>query len=110
MMSEMVRKQFYIHKRHQLLLKKLAQAKGVSEAEIVRQAIEHEAAGIKRQTLASDRSAWEEIVIAVEARKTLNKAATSYEWDRQDAYKEREGRYNTLRSSSSIIHDDTDSD
>ncbi len=75
-MSEMIRKQFYIHKRHQLLLRKLAQAKGVSEAEIVRQAIEHEAAGMKRQTSASARSAWEEIVIVVGARKTLAKAAT----------------------------------
>ncbi|GAG92865.1 unnamed protein product, partial [marine sediment metagenome] len=47
---------------------------------------------------------------AVEARRALYKAATAYEWDRQDAYKEREERYNTLRSSSSVIHDDTDSD
>lgn len=92
-MSEMIRKQFYIHKRHQLLLKKLAQAKGVSEAEIVRQAIEHEAAGAERRPLAPDRSAWEEILSAVEDRKSLDTEAIPYEWDRQDAYQEREGRY-----------------
>ena len=92
-MSEMVRKQFYIHKRHQILLRKLAKAKGVSEAEIVRQAIEHEAAGSGRQHLAPDRSAWEEIISAAEARTALASEATAYQWDRQDAYQEREKRY-----------------
>ncbi len=92
-MSEMIRKQFYIHKRHQLLLRKLAQAKGVSEAEIIRQAIEHEAAGNKRQTLVPDRSAWEEILVAVEARIALGARATPYDWDRLDAYQQREERF-----------------
>ena len=92
-MSEMVRKQFYIHKRHQLLLRKLAQAKGVSEAEIIRQAIEHEAAGSERQTLVPDRSAWEEILAAVESRKGLGTEASPYDWDRRDAYQDREGRF-----------------
>jgi hypothetical protein len=95
-MSEMVRKQFYIHKRHQLLLRKLARAKGVSEAEIVRQAIEREAAGSDRQTLAHDRSAWEEILSAVDARKALETEGIAYEWNRQDAYQKREGRYENL--------------
>lgn len=89
-MSEMIRKQFYIHKRHLLLLRKLAQAKGVSEAEIVRQAIEHEAAGSERRPLAADRNAWEEIMAAVELRKALGVKAESYDWDRQEAYQERE--------------------
>lgn len=89
-MSEMIRKQFYIHKRHQLLLRKLARAKGVSEAEIVRQAIEHEAAGTERQKTAPDRSAWEEILASVEARKSLSTKTQPYTWDRRDAYQERE--------------------
>lgn len=89
-MGDMVRKQFYIHKRHQLLLRKLAHAKGVSEAEIIRQAIEHEAAGSERRPLAADRNAWEEIMAAVELRKALGVKARSYIWDRQAAYQERE--------------------
>lgn len=93
MMSEMIRKQFYIHKRHQILLKKLARAKGVSEAEIIRQAIEHEAAGTERQSIAPDRTAWEEILSVVETRKALDIEAMPYQWKRQDAYQEREGRY-----------------
>jgi hypothetical protein len=92
-MSEMIRKQFYIHKRHQLLLRKLAQAKGVSEAEIIRQAIEHEAAGGERRPIAADRNAWEEILATVEVRKALGVRAKSYHWDRQDAYQEREGHF-----------------
>ena len=89
-MSEMVRKQFYIHKRHQILLGKLARAKGVSEAEIIRQAIEHEAAGSERRPLTADRNAWEEIIATVERRKALDVKARSYVWDRQEAYQERE--------------------
>jgi hypothetical protein len=92
-MSEMIRKQFYIHKRHQILLTKLAQIKGVSEAEIIRQAIEHEAAGSERQNLALDRTAWEAILATVEARKTLDGQTIPYNWNRQDAYQERERRF-----------------
>jgi predicted ATPase len=92
-MSEMIRKQFYIHERHQLLLRKLARAKGVSEAEIIRQAIEHEAAGARQQIPASDRVAWQEIVRAVEARKHLGSGTVPYHWDRQDAYQDRDERF-----------------
>lgn len=65
----------------------------MSKAEIIRQAIEHEAAGGKRQSLAPDRSAWEEILAAVEARKALGTQAAPYDWERQDAYQEREERF-----------------
>lgn len=92
-MSEMIRKQFYIHKRHQILLRKLARLKGVSEAEIIRQAIEHEASGADRQSLAPDRSAWEEIINKDESRKILDSEALPYEWNRQDAYQECEERF-----------------
>jgi hypothetical protein len=92
-MSEMIRKQFYIHKRHQLLLTRLAEAKGVSEAEVVRQAIEREAAGGERNALTSDRSAWEAILASVEARRALEAQAAPYDWDRQDAYQERGGQF-----------------
>ena len=57
-MSEMVRKQFYIHKRQQILLKRLSQARGVSEAEIVRQAISVGASVVWLQLgIASDEAA-----------------------------------------------------
>ena len=95
-MSEMVRKQFYIHKRQQVLLKRLSQARGVSEAEIVRQAIERETAGASLLPTPPDRAAWEEIVHFVEARKALtpgSEGAKPYQWNREDAYQERESRF-----------------
>ena len=92
-MSEMVRKQFYIHKRQQVLLKRLSQARGVSEAEIVRQAIERETTGTSLLPTLPDRTAWEAIVSFLEARKarTLgSEGSEPYQWNREDAYQERE--------------------
>jgi len=97
-MSEMVRKQFYIHERQQILLRRLSQARGVSEAEIVRQAIEREATGVAPQSPLTDRAAWEEIVEFVEARKALGADGEPYQWNRQDAYEEREGRLPTTHA------------
>ena len=95
-MSEMVRKQFYIHERQHILLKRLSQARGVSEAEIVRQAIEREATRVSPQSPVPDRAAWEEIVKFVEARKALGPdGGEPYQWNRQDAYEERESRFHT---------------
>ena len=95
-MSDMVRKQFYIHKRQQVLLKRLSQTRGVSEAEIVRQAIERETTGTSLLPTLPDRTAWEEIVSFLEARKTLtsgSEGSEPYHWNREDAYQERESRF-----------------
>ena len=95
-MSEMVRKQFYIHKRQQVLLKRLSQTRGVSEAEIVRQAIERETTGTSLLRTPPDRAAWEEIVSFLDARKALTFGSESdepYQWNRADAYQERERRF-----------------
>ena len=92
-MSEMIRKQIYIHKRQEILLKRLARARGLSEAEIVRRAIEREASGNSPQPLAADGSAWDEILEFVAGRKALGSQGEPYYWDRQDAHQERENRY-----------------
>lgn len=92
-MSEMVRKQFYIHKRQHILLRRLSQVRGVSEAEIVRQAIEREVTGVSSQSAPPDRAAWEEIMDFVEARKALGADGEPYQWKREDAYEERESRF-----------------
>ena len=41
-MSQMVRKQIYIQKSQEERLKKVAEARGVSEAEIIRRALDNE--------------------------------------------------------------------
>lgn len=97
-MPEMVRKQFYIQKRQHILLRRLSQARGVSEAEIVRQAIEREAAGTSPRPPLPDRAAWEEILDFVEARKALGPDGEPYQWNRKDAYEERESRFDSTHT------------
>ena len=92
-MSEMVRKQVYLHRRHNLLLKRLAKARGVSEAEIIRQAIDREAAGNPPHPVDPDHSAWDEILAFVATRQASATEGAPYRWHRQDAYEERESRY-----------------
>jgi hypothetical protein len=93
MATNMVRKQIYIHKRQDALLKRLAQARGLSEAEIIRQAIERETAGAPVQPLAADRSAWQELIAFVEARQAAAMGRQPYQWNREEIYAERENRW-----------------
>ena len=44
MSKHMIRKQIYLLRRHNLTLKRLAKQRGISEAEVIRQALEREAA------------------------------------------------------------------
>ena len=60
-MAEMVRKQIYIEERHERLLKRISKARGVSEAELIRQAIERETVG-EKPLLSPDQEAWDKIL------------------------------------------------
>ena len=91
-MAEMVRKQIYIEERHERLLKRISKARGVSEAEVIRQAIERETIGGKPLLLAPDQSAWDEILRFVKNRKSRRVSGRPYRWNRLDAYAEREKR------------------
>lgn len=92
-MSEMIRKQVYLHRRHDLLLKRLAKARGVSEAEIIRQAIDREVAGDTSHPMDLDRSVWDEVLAFVAVRRASTTGGSPYRWRREDAYAERESRY-----------------
>jgi hypothetical protein len=92
-MAEMVRKQIYIGERHERLLKRISKARGVSEAELIRQAIERETIGGKSVILAPDQAAWDEILRFVKNRKSLGRNGRPYRWKRLDAYEEREKRF-----------------
>ena len=89
-MAEMVRKQIYIQERHERLLKRISKARGVSEAEFIRQAIERETVGGKLPLLAPDQAAWDKILRFANSRKALPPSARPYRWNRLDAYEERE--------------------
>lgn len=91
-MSEMVRKQIYIQERHERLLKRISRARGVSEAELIRQAIERETVG-EKPLLTPDQEAWDKIIRFAKSRKVLRPGTRPYRWNRLDAYEEREKRF-----------------
>ncbi len=92
-MAEMVRKQIYIEARHERLLKQISKARGLSEAEVVRQAIEKETLGTRTSLLAPDEEAWDEILRFIKGRKGLRSRGRPYRWNRLDAYEQRDERF-----------------
>ncbi len=91
-MSDMVRKQIYITRRHNALLKRLARLRKISEAEVIRQALERE----ERQPIPdspSEPGAWEKIVQDAQARRLLGISGRPYLWNRDEIYSERESRW-----------------
>jgi len=92
MTTQMIRKQIYIQRRQDILLKRISKVRGVSEAEVIRQAIEREISGTVSQPLLADRQAWEQVLAFLEIRKSLG-SGEAYQWNRQDAYGERESRW-----------------
>ncbi len=93
MSEHMFRKQIYLPRRQNLLLKRLAKQRGVSEAEVVRQALEHEAE-IGAPAAGNSPDAWEEILRFVEKRKeTVADQGEPIHWNRQEIYEERESRW-----------------
>jgi len=94
----MVRKQIYIQKRQEALLKHLARVRKTSEAEIIRQAIDHEAEQSQPYIDLYDHSAWEELLKLFEERTKLGITGEPYRWNRQEIYEERESRWLRDRS------------
>jgi predicted DNA-binding protein len=87
-----VRKQIYLEKKHNEQLKRLAEARGVSEAEVIRQAIEREVE-FGEDALQRRLAAFAEFEAAALARRDLVTAAEPYQWNREENYAERENRY-----------------
>ena len=92
MATHLVRKQFYIQKRQDVLLKRLSKGRGISEAEIIRQAIEREFRGEPQQQIVGSSSLEPFIQLALEKR-TLAVDTEPYRWDRDEIYAEREQRW-----------------
>jgi hypothetical protein len=92
-MKQMVRKQIYIQKSQEERLKRAAEARGVSEAEIIRRALEHE---LKRAgyRMAYDKDAWERLYNAMlDMNKLPPVPQKKRDWKREDLYEERMKRY-----------------
>jgi hypothetical protein len=89
----MIRKQIYIARSQQALLTRLAQSWGVSEAEVVRQAIEHEAVSDVPPRLSSSAEALEELIQFALSRREASVTGEPLRWNREDAYSERLDRF-----------------
>jgi hypothetical protein len=92
-MATMVRKQIYIEKRQQALLKQLAKTEDISEAEIIRQAIDNRVSMGKR-FIRSDFEAWErahQFMLKLRAQGPIENQPRN--WTREDIYEERLSRY-----------------
>lgn len=92
-MSQMVRKQIYIQKSQEERLKRAAEARGVSEAEIIRRALENELrrAGYR---MAFDKDAWGRLYAAMlDMDKLPPVPQKPRDWKRDDLYEERMKRY-----------------
>lgn len=94
-MSEwMVRKQIYLPQRQNLMLKRLAKERGVSEAEVIRQALDREAQSAA-PVVRDSKKALEEIFAiaeALSARPELSQGKP-VRWKREELYEERENRW-----------------
>jgi len=71
-MIPMVRKQIYLPQRQQRELKRRAQARGISEAELIRQALERDLAGGLSRTFHHDPKAWSRLERFALARRAHN--------------------------------------
>ncbi len=87
-MARMVRKQIYIQKHQQRRLKRLAQVRGVSEAELIRQAIDRETDEGATRLAAYDHAALEQVIRFALARRKASTTGEPYQWKREDAYDE----------------------
>ncbi|GAB4451320.1 MAG: hypothetical protein OHK0041_14040 [Anaerolineales bacterium] len=85
-MSQMVRKQIYIYKRQEEQLKRISEARGVSEAEIVRQAIDREAFLPSPMLYASDAEAFERLMALMSQPKSYVESGEAHRWTRADYY------------------------
>ncbi len=94
-MSEyMVRKQIYIPKQQDALLKRLAKQRGVSEAEVIRQALEREVEASDAESAARETALQKMIAFAHSLRERPEfQQGEPYKWNRQELYEERENRW-----------------
>ena len=92
-MSRMVRKQIYIEPRQEQTLKRRARELAISEAEVVRRAIDQ--IGRTPTVLSSDLrlSAWQEAKALIEERMKIEVPQTGRSWTRDELYDERLERY-----------------
>ena len=87
----MIRKQIYIESHQDGILKQKASSLGITEAEVIRRAIDHHMAAGRFN--ARDLKAWEREKTFIARRMNKGYTAGTRRWKREDAYEESLMRY-----------------
>jgi hypothetical protein len=90
----MVRKQIYLPKRQNQLVKRLAKQRGISEAEVIRQALEREEQ-MSAPIVRDSKKAMDEIIAFARSMRKRPELMQGepVRWNRQELYEERENRW-----------------
>ncbi len=89
-MQQMIRKQIYIERRQEARLKRLAKQRGVSEAEIIRRALDRELNTGSTTNVQRNPDAWKQALEFMQSRRQQVTAGEEpYRFRREDAYEER---------------------
>ena len=92
-MPSMVRKQIYIGRHHDRLLKRLARQRRVSEAELIREAIDRQVEGGASTPWHRDPGAWDEARRFMSGLARRRSASKPRRFRREDAYRDRLDRW-----------------
>lgn len=93
-MAQMVRKQVYIEKRHEQMLKRRAKQRGVTEAEIIREALDKiDSGAVRRRGHEPDPEAARQLIESMRSFAKAKKVPRGRDWTRDDLYEERTGRW-----------------
>ena len=90
----MVRKQIYLEDRQEAHLKRVARARGVSEAAVIRAAIDRQVSGGARQPHGGDPAVWKKALKFMQSLPgSPRRGGPARAWRREDAYAERLSRH-----------------
>ena len=90
-MPRMIRKQIYIESRQDNGLKKQARDLGVTEAEVIRRAIDRQMTSVRLSI--RDLKSWEREKAFIIKRMAKGRVPGGRQWKREDTYEERLMRY-----------------
>ena len=90
-MAQMIRKQVYIEPRQEAILKRLTRLLGLSEAEIIRQALDRQTHMLPARV--RDLEAWEREKAFIAQRMAAGLVSSTRRWNRDEIYEERLARY-----------------
>jgi hypothetical protein len=90
----MIRKQVYIEPRHERMLKRRARQRGVTEAEIIREALDSvETVPVVRRQVLDEAAARQALAFMHTLGASLSKAPRGRTWTRESLYEDRISRW-----------------